>query len=245
MQLSELSEERCKTNVVLGDLHRDFKHLEALNRPHMLFTRRNPVIMTYSAPFQSLDGFSYCIRNSCSSSKTFESCMSEFGIAWIVMPSLCCFHVFIAYFRSIVECNARIHPDSCTKMKALLSVLHFPSCANPLLFQNSDIFPWWFVWIFLFWEIFRQKPFRHSHPKQASNQMKWYMASCLYRPMIWIHPTETTIFRGWCFRFLLNGRPGGFKVIPLFPRKKMTRRNGPTTAGNMFFLGRIALSLHV
>ena len=91
MQLSELSEERCKTNEVLGDLHRDFKHLEALNRPHMLFTRRNPVIMTYNAPFQSLEGFSYCIRNSCTSSKTFESCMSEFGIAWIVMPSLCCF----------------------------------------------------------------------------------------------------------------------------------------------------------
>ncbi len=92
----------------------------------------------------------------------------------LVSPGLSC-QVFASFM-----CNARIHPDSCTKMKALLSVLHFPNCANPLLFQNSDIFPWWFVWIFLFWKIFRQKPFRHSHPKQASNQMKWYMAHLVY-----------------------------------------------------------------
>lgn len=159
----------------------------------------NPLILTHNAPFQSLEVF-FCIKNSWKSSKTFESCMSEFGIPWVVTPSLCCFHV--RSIVDIVECNARIHPDSCTKMKNQLSQCWFFSQREDELFQN------WVIWkrdektgSFRSGKSLCRKPFTHSLPKATlqhlvnnsgwwickvcCNQMMWYMASCLYLSPYW------------------------------------------------------------
>lgn len=115
-------------------------------------------------------------------------------------PSLCCFHV--RSIVDIVECNARIHPDSCTKMKNQLSQCWFFSQREDALFQN------WVIWkrdekagSFRSGKSLCRKPFTHSHPKATlqhlvnnsgwwickvcCNQMMWYMAFCLYLSPYW------------------------------------------------------------
>lgn len=159
----------------------------------------NPLIPTHYAPFQSLEFF-FCIKNSWKSSKTFESCMSEFGIPWVVTPKSLLFSCqkYCRYRRVQRENPPRLlYKD---EKPAVTVLIFFPR--EDALFQN------WVIWkrdekagSFRSGKSLCRKPFTHSHPKATlqhlvnysgrwifkvcCNQMMWYMASCLYLSPYW------------------------------------------------------------